>query len=114
MSFGLMFRSSIPSAACREAFMANFFKLTATVLTLIAFAISGVASSKADPRDNVVAMLEAINKIRTARDIKLDCAEYVERYLGHSEVINEYIRQFSAAGIQPKRTSSGPSHYIYF
>src|ERR1041384_6698466 len=65
-------------------------------------------------RDNVSKMLSAINEIRSARDIKLDCGEHVDRYLGHGDTIKHYVDQFSSHGIQPQRHYNPPKHYTYF
>jgi hypothetical protein len=73
------------------------------------FVHPGIAQeTKIVPRERVLSMLEAINKIRTRRDIELDCSEYVYRYLGRSDRLKHYIDLFAANGISPN-TVRGPS-----
>jgi hypothetical protein len=65
-------------------------------------------------RDGVTLMLEAINEIRSARDIKMDCTKYVDAYLGHAESIKHYIDAFDAHQIKPIKKYIGPKHFTYF
>jgi hypothetical protein len=65
-------------------------------------------------RDGVTLMLEAINQIRSAKDIKLDCTKYVDAYLGRGESIKHYIDAFGARKIRPIKKFIGPKHFTYF
>jgi hypothetical protein len=96
--------------------MAKAHKCIAAAISLTVLAAAMIVSGagKADQGDRVANLLKAINEIRTARDIKLSCAKYVDPYLGQSDVIKDYIEQFAAFGIRPKRAFNFPTNYIYF
>lgn len=94
--------------------MTSVTKFITIVLAVIALAISSAKANNANPRDNVAKMLEAINKIRSARDITLDCADYVDRYIGHSDTIGHYFDVFAAAGVPVRYAYNGPRYFTYF
>jgi hypothetical protein len=64
--------------------------------------------------DKVTLMLEAINEIRSARDITLDCKTYVDAYLGHSKTIKYYIELFQAYGIRAERKYLNSKYFTAF
>jgi hypothetical protein len=99
--------------------MTKLKKCTALILALVIFGIVLFRpvqwpEVKADPYDKVAVILQAINKIRTARDVKLDCADYVDPYLGHSNFINDYVDQFKASGLQPISKYLNSKYYTFF
>ena len=96
----MQFPKQIFSSFVLRALFGSFFIFAAG--SHFTFVHPGIAQEiKTVLRGSVLSMLEAINKIRTRRHIKLDCSEYVYRYLGRSDTLKHYIDLFAASGIQP-------------
>ena len=74
----------------------------------------GFGQGTSTPDDKFVAMLSAINAVRAARDIKLDCVEYVDRYFGRGDQLKHYVDAFAASGIRPKFVRQGEDYHVAF
>jgi hypothetical protein len=78
--------------------------------------------SKSNPRKQatsiankkIEAMLSAINEIRSARDITLDCETYIYPYLGRSDQLKYYVDLLAEIAIVPQRSRQTERYYFGF
>jgi hypothetical protein len=68
-------------------------------LCAFCFGTSRAEEIKAMPQEPLLSMLAAVNKIRSARIIPLDCDEYLYRYLGYSDRLRHYSEILEKQGL---------------
>lgn len=92
----------------------SFVSAAAVAMCMIIATLSPMQGTEMTSQKKLKGMLTAISKIRSARDIKLDCSEFVYPHLGQSDRIKYYIDLFSDVGIHQVTLRRGKNYVFGF
>lgn len=99
---------------CRSPWLILRISAAFVMVSCVASASLTIAQEAQVSRNQIIAMLDAINKIHKRRDIRLDCEKYVYPYLGRSNRLKHYLDLFSAIRIKPGVTRQGADRHVGF